>query len=198
MRKIIVLEHITLDGVIQGPGTTDEDPSDGFDLGGWIEPYGDDSLGALLGAKMNQPFDLLLGRKTYDIWAPYWPHQDPGWPQANAATKYVASRTLAEGPWAPTVILGDDLVERLAAIKAGRGPDLHVWGSSELVQTLLAHDLVDELFLMVYPITLGRGKRLFGRGTVPRAFRPTQSTTTPRGVVVTRYRRDNAGDGPQG
>jgi len=188
MRKILVLEHLSLDGVIQGPGRADEDPSEGFDLGGWIEPYGDEALGALLGPRLSQDFDLLLGRRTYDIWAPYWPHQTPGWSQANTATKYVASRTLEVGSWSPTVVLGDDLVDRVVELRAQPGPEIHVWGSGQVVQTLLDHDLVDELFLMVYPVVLGKGRRLFG-ATPPRTFRPVTSTVTPRGVVVTRYLR---------
>lgn len=198
MRKIIVFEHLTLDGVIQGPGRPDEDTSGGFDLGGWIEPYGDEALGALLGPRLSQDFDLLLGRRTYDIWAAYWPHQRPGWTQANAATKYVASRTLPRGSWSPTEVLGDDLVHRVVELRAQRGPELHVWGSGELVQTLLAHDLVDELFFMVYPVVLGRGRRPFG-ATPLRSFRPLTSTVTPRGVVVTHYARaDRPGPEPQG
>lgn len=187
MRKIIVFEHLTLDGVIQGPGGPDEDTSGGFDLGGWIEPYGDEDLGALLGAELSLSFDLLLGRTTYDIWAPYWPHQRPGWPQANEAIKYVASRTLDAGSWPTTVVL-EDPMPRLRALRTETGKDLHVWGSSKLVQTLLAHDLVDEFFFLVYPVVLGKGKRLFG-SSAPRNFRPTQSTVTPRGVIVTRYAR---------
>lgn len=187
MRKVIVLEHLTLDGVIQGPGGPEEDPGGGFDLGGWIEPYGDEELGALLGAQLSQSFDLLLGRRTYDIWAGYWPHQRPGWPQANEAIKYVASRGFDSGPWPTTVVLPDG-VPRVRALKAGTGLDLHVWGSGELVRTLLAHDLVDEMFLMVYPIVVGKGKRLFGP-TPPRSFQPTTNTVTPRGVVVSHYLR---------
>lgn len=187
MRKVVVMEHLSLDGVIQGPGAAAEDTSGGFDRGGWIAPYGDEALGGLLGVLMARPFDLLLGRITYDIWAGYWPPQQPGWPQANEAIKYVASRTLGSGPWSTTVVLGDVATE-VGALRREAGRDLHVWGSSKLVQTLVAHDLVDELFLMVYPVVLGQGKRLFA-STQLRDFWPVKTVVTGRGVVVTHYER---------
>ncbi len=192
MRKVIVLEHISLDGVIQAPGGPEEDTSGGFAHGGWIATYSDPMLGALLRRQMNLPFDLLLGRKTYEIWAPYWPHHGEIWPRVNAATKYVASHTMTSGAWQPTVFLNGDIAEEVAQIKQQPGPDLHVWGSSNLIQTLLKHDLVDAFWLMIYPLTLGSGKRLFADGTLPAAFKVTESAVTPKGVIVVNYERAGA------
>src|ERR1051326_7658995 len=129
MRKIIVLEHISLDGVIQAPGGPDEDPSNGFKWGGWSAPYSDDVIGTALMKKMNEPFDLLLGRKTFDIWAKYWPYHSDFWPGVMTATKYVASNTMTSHEWQPTVFLGGDIAEKITEIKNDEGPDLHVWGS---------------------------------------------------------------------
>ena len=192
MRKVIVLEHISLDGVIQAPGGPDEDTSGGFAYGGWIAPYSDAILGTALRRQMNLPFDLLLGRKTFDIWAPYWPHHADIWPGVNAATKYVASNTMTSSEWQPSVFLNGDIAEKVAAIKQQQGPDLHVWGSSNLIQTLIKHDLVDAFWLMIYPITLGDGKRLFAHGTIPAAFKVTESTVTSKGVIVVNYERTGA------
>lgn len=192
MRKVIVLEHISLDGVIQGPGGPDEDTSGGFTLGGWISRHSDPVLGKLLRRQMGLPFDLLLGRKTYDIWAPYWPLHGDAWPGANAAIKYVASNTLTAGPWQTSVFLNGDVAEKVARIKQQPGPDLHVWGSGDLLQTLIKHDLVDTFWLMMYPITLGAGKRLFAGGTIPAAFEVTESAVTPTGVIVANYERAGA------
>lgn len=187
MRNIIVLEHISLDGVIQAPGGPDEDSSGGFVHGGWIAPYADPVLGRALRTQMNAPFDLLLGRKTYDIWAPYWPHHGDIWPGANGATKYVASRTLSSGAWQPSVFLNGDIAQEVVNLKQQPGPDLHVWGSSDLLQTLIQHNLVDIFWLMIYPITLGNGKRLFAGGTIPAVFKVTEGTVTPSGVIVVNY-----------
>ena len=189
MRKVLVLEHISLDGVIQAPGGPDEDTSGGFAHGGWISSYSDPVLGTLLRRQMNLPFDLLLGRKTYDIWAPYWPHHAEAWPGVNTATKYVASNTLASGEWQPCVILSGDIAGKVAKIKQEQGPDLHVWGSGDLMQTLIQHDLIDAFWLMIYPITLGAGKRLFADGTIPAAFKVTESKVTLNGVIVVNYKR---------
>ncbi len=189
MRKVIALEHISLDGVIQGPGGPDEDTSGGFTHGGWIAPYSDAVLGTLLRRQMNLPFDLLVGRKTFDIWAPYWPHHGEIWPGVNAATKYVASNTITSSEWQPSVFLNGDVAKQVAEIKQQPGPDLHVWGSSDLLQTLIKHDLVDVFWLMIYPITLGGGKRLFADGTIPAAFKVTESEVTPNGVIVVNYER---------
>ncbi len=192
MRKVIVLEHISLDGVIQAPGGPDEDTNSGFAYGGWIAPYADATLGTLLRRQMNLPFDLLLGRKTYDIWAPYWPQHGDAWPGVNAATKYVASITVTSGEWQPSVFLNGDVAEKVAKIKQLPGPDLHVWGSGDLIQTLIKHDLVDAFWLMIYPLTLGSGKRLFAEGVIPLAFQVTESTVTPKGVIVVNYERAGA------
>ncbi len=192
MRKVTVLEHISLDGVIQAPGGPDEDTSDGFAYGGWISQYSDPVLGKLLRRQMNMPFDLLVGRKTFEIWAPYWPHHADIWPGVNAATKYVASNTLTSHPWQPSVFLNGDIAEKVAKIKQQPGPDLHVWGSSNLLQTLIRHDLVDNFWLMIYPITLGSGKRLFAGGTLPAAFKITESAVTSIGVIVVNYERAGA------
>jgi len=188
----MVLEHLSLDGVIQAPGGPDEDTSGGFAHGGWISPYSDAVLGTALRGQMNLPFDLLLGRKTYEIWAPYWPQNTEAWPGVNTATKYVASNTLTSASWEPSVVLSGDLAEKITRLKQQTGPDLHVWGSANLVQTLLKQDLVDVLWLMIYPITLGAGKRLFAGDTVPRAFTVTQSIVTPKGVLVVNYERSGA------
>ena len=192
MRKVIVLEHISLDGVIQAPGGPDEDTSGGFAYGGWIAPYSDEILGTLLRRQMNLPFDLLLGRKTFEIWAPYWPQHADEWPGVNTATKYVASNTMTAHEWQPSVFLDGDIAEKVAKIKQQPEPDLHVWGSGNLIQTLMKHDLVDAFWLMIYPIMLGVGKRLFADGTIPAAFKVTESNITPNGVIVVNYERAGA------
>jgi dihydrofolate reductase len=192
MRKIIVLEHITLDGVIQAPGGPDEDTSGGFTHGGWIATISDAILGTALRKQMNLPFDLLLGRKTFEIWSPYWPYQGDAWPGVNTATKFVASNTITSSEWQPTIFLNGDIAAKVAKIKQQPGPDLHVWGSGNLLQTLIKHDLVDTFWLMIYPITLGGGKRLFADGTLPMAFKVTESIVTPSGVIVINYERAGA------
>lgn len=192
MRKIIVLEHISIDGVIQAPGGRDEDTSGGFEYGGWSAPYDDDAVGAVLKKMLDGPLDLLLGRKTFDIWEPYWPQHSDYWPGVMTATKYVASNTRSSSDWQPSVFLSGDIAEKISAIKQEDGPDLHVWGSGNLVQTLLANDLIDALWLMIYPVTLGDGKRLFAGGSIPAAFKVTESTVTEKGVILVNYER--AGD----
>ncbi len=192
MRKVIVLEHISLDGVIQAPGGANEDTSGGFAYGGWIAPYSDAMLGTALRRQMNLPFDLLLGRKTFEIWAPYWPQHGDEWPGAMAATKYVASNTKTSSEWRPSVFLNGDITEKVAKIKQQQGPDLHVWGSGNLLHTLITHDLVDAFWLMIYPLTLGGGKRLFADGTPPAAFKVTEGIVTPSGVIVVNYERVGA------
>ena len=192
MRKIIVFEHISLDGVIQAPGAPDEDTSDGFAYGGWEAPYGDDILEAALQKQMNMPFDLLLGRKTFDIWAAFWPQHAVVWPGVNTATKYVASNTLTSHEWQPSVFLNGDIAEKVAKLKQEQGPDLNVWGSGNLLQTLIKHDLVDVFWLMIYPLTLGAGKRLFAGGTIPAAFKVTESIVGSNGVIVVSYERAGA------
>ena len=192
MRKVIVLEHISLDGVIQAPGGPEEDTSEGFEYGGWAGPYSDEIVGTALRKQMNSPFDLLLGRKTFDIWAQYWPQHADAWPGVDTATKYVASNTLTSHEWQPSVFLNGDIAEKVAKIKGQPGPDLHVWGSGNLLQTLIKHDLVDTFWLMIYPITLGDGKRLFANGTIPAAFKVTESTVGSNGVIVVNYERAGA------
>lgn len=192
MRKLIVLEHISLDGVIQAPGGPEEDTSDGFAYGGWSAPYSDEIIGTALMKKMNMPFDLLLGRKTFDIWAGYWPQHADVWPGVNTATKYVASNTMTSHEWQPSVFLNGDVAEKITKIKEQQGPDLHVWGSGNLLQTLMKHDLVDVFWLMIYPITLGSGKRLFADGTIPAAFNVTESTVGSSGVILLNYERAGA------
>jgi dihydrofolate reductase len=192
MRKVVVLEHISLDGVIQAPGGPDEDTSGGFAYGGWISHYSDEIGGTVLRRQMNLPFDLLLGRKTFDIWEPFWPQHADEWPGVNTATKYVASNTRTSSKWQPSVFLNGDIAEKVAKLKQQPGPDLNVWGSGHLLQTLMKHDLVDAFWLMIYPITLGSGKRLFADGTIPTAFKVTESTVTPKGVIVVNYERAGA------
>ena len=192
MRKVIVLEFITLDGVIQAGGGPEEDTSGGFAYGGWQAPYSDDVLGTVMKRQMNMPFDLLLGRKTFEIWAPYWPHHADIWPGVNPATKYVASNTMTSHEWQPSVFLGGDIVEKVNNIKQTQGPDLHVYGSANLVQTLMKHDLVDAFWLKIYPLTLGSGKRLFAEGTIPAAFKVTDCKVSPSGVIIVNYERAGA------
>ncbi|MGH2574360.1 MAG: dihydrofolate reductase family protein, partial [Ignavibacteria bacterium] len=159
MRKIIVLSFITLDGVMQAPGGPTEDTSGNFTYGGWTVPYFDDFSGKVMEEQMAGEYDLLLGRKTYDIFAGYWPKHIEGWPQVNKITKYVVSKTLTKPDWENTVVIKDDT--ELKKLKESDGPALQVYGSSNLIQTLLKHDLVDEFWLKIFPITLGTGKRLF-------------------------------------
>ncbi len=189
MRKLIVISFITLDGVIQGPGGRTEDSSDHFTYGGWIAPYSDDILSQTMREQMSNPADLLLGRKTFEIFASYWPGHADGWPGINEATKYVASNTLTHHEWSNTVFLKGDVPNGIKKLKQQDGPDLKVWGSANLTQTLLRHDLVDELWLKIYPITLGMGKRLFAEGTIPAAFTLYESKTSPSGVIVAYFKR---------
>lgn len=174
---------------MQGPGGPTEDTSGGFTHGGWTVPYFDEVLGQVMGEQMSRPFDLLLGRKTFEIFAGYWPqHREEG-PGINDATKYVASRTLSSHAWEKSVFLNGDVAAEVKALKAQAGPDLQVHGSSNLIQTLLAHDLVDEFWLKIFPVTLGAGKRLFGQGTMPAAFSLVESQTSPSGVLIASFRR---------
>lgn len=189
MRNIIVLEFITLDGVMQAPGGPEEDPSGNFQYGGWTVPYSDEALGNVMAEQMKAPFALLLGRKTFEIFASYWPQHADGWPGINEATKYVVSNTLREHEWSNSVFINGDAVEEIKKLKAQDGLPLEVWGSGNLVQTLLKYDLVDELMLKIFPITLGQGKRLFEDGTSPAAFTLERSTTSPSGVIVANYKR---------
>lgn len=186
MRKIIACEFVTLDGVIQN----EENDGDGFKYGGWFFPYADEATGAVIQKRLSKPVDLLLGRKTFDIWEPYWPTHSDFWPNVMTATKYVASHTRTSSEWQPTVFLGGDLVQKIKDLKQTEGPDLHLMGSADLLQTLLKNDLVDGLELMIIPITLGTGKRLFTHGTIPAAFKVTESQVSPNGVLIVSYERD--------
>lgn len=189
MRKINVLEFITLDGVMQAPGDPNEDTSGDFKYGGWTVPYFDDFSGKIMGTQMKQPFSLLLGRKTFEIFASYWPKHTDGWPGINEATKYVISKTLSSSTWENSVFLKGNVVEELKKIKEEDGPDIQVYGSGNLVQTLLKNDLVNELWLKIFPITLGTGKRLFEDGTIPMAFKMIEIKTSPSGVIFANYER---------
>jgi len=192
MRKLKVLEHISLDGVIQGPGGPEEDPSGGFTHGGWISQYSDDVSGTELLKQMNSQFDIILGRTTFEIWEPYWPLHPDVWPNVNTATKFIASNTRSVSDWKPSVFLSGDVAAKVAEIKKTDGPDLHIWGSSNLLQTLIKHDLVDVCWLMIYPITLGIGKRLFAEGSIPAAYKVTESVVNSKGMIIVNYER--AGD----
>lgn len=192
MRKVIALEFITLDGVIQGGGGPEEDTSGGFEYGGWYWAYDDEVTGEAMSKQMNRPFDLLLGRKTFEIWASYWPAHADFWPSVMTVTKYVASNTVTAHEWQPSVFLSGDVAEKVRALKRQPGPDLHVYGSAELLQTLMKHDLVDEFWLKIFPITLGSGKRLFADGTIPAAFKVTETQISPNGIIIVNYERDGA------
>ena len=189
MRKIIVVEFITLDGVIQAPSESKEDAAEGFRYGGWMGPYFDkDSvLGEEMEKQMKETSGLLLGRKTYDIFAGYWPEHAEPWPQINKISKYVVSKTLKDPTWINTEVIND--IEGLKKLKNSDGPDLQVYGSANLVQTLMEHDLVDEFWLKIFPITLGTGKRLFDKGTIPAAFKVVESKISPSGVIIANYKR---------
>ncbi len=189
MRKVIVLTFVSMDGVMQAPGGPEEDTSGGFEHGGWTYPFFDEFMGKVMAEQMGRPYDLLLGRKTYDIFASYWPSHDTGDYGLNKATKYVASRSLMQLKWERSLQLKGDVVQAVRELKAQNGPDLQVHGSGNLIQTLLKNDLVDELWLKVFPVTLGPGKRLFADGTIPAAFRLIDSKVSPKGVIVANYER---------
>jgi dihydrofolate reductase len=173
---------------MQAPGGPEEDTSDGFKYGGWTVPYFDEFAGKIMGEQM-KPADLLLGRKTFEIFAGYWPKHTDGWPGINDVTKYVASTTLTSSDWSNTVFLQGDVVEEIKKLKAQDGRDLQVHGSGNFIQTLLKNDLVDELWLKIFPVTLGKGKKLFAEGTKPMAFELMQSLTSPSGVIYANYKR---------
>ena len=195
MRKLIVAEHISVDGVIQSPGAPKEDPSGEFRLGGWVVPYTDEAIGQYVQDLHSQPFELLLGRYTYDIWAAYWPHV-----RANSAShaiadlfnsvpKHVATHRSDTLDWQNSHALRGDLPDAIRALQRQDGPNLLTWGSADMVRQLIAAGLVDELRLMIYPVVLGRGKRLFGDDTQASAFTLAHSNSTPGGVLITRYVR---------
>lgn len=189
MRKIIVLSFITLDGVMQAPGGPKEDTSGGFKYGGWTVPYFDEFAGKVMEKQMSQPFALLLGRKTYEIFASYWPQHEQEWPGINQATKYVASRGNMKTTWENSVVLKGNVVAAIKKLKQQQGPQLQVYGSGNFIQTLLKHDLVDELWLKIFPLTLGQGKRLFTKGTIPASFKLLNSQVSPSGVIIANYKR---------
>jgi len=190
MRKIIAATFVSLDGVMQAPGGPEEDPVGGFTLGGWTFHYWDDVMGTAMGETFGKPFALLLGRKTYDIFAAHWPYQDDPIGEAfNAATKYVATHRPDSLTWRNTLSLGSDIVATLRALRQEDGPNLLIQGSSNLIQTLLANDLIDEIRLLIFPLVLGKGKRLFGDGAVPAAFRLAKSQASSTGVIMATYER---------
>lgn len=189
MRKIIVLTFVSLDGVMQGPGGPTEDTSGNFTLGGWTVPYFDEYLGNVMAQQMSQPFDLLLGRKTFEIFASYWPQHEEEGAGINRATKYVASNTLTQHEWQRSVFLKGSVPEEIRKLKGQDGPDIQVHGSGELIQTLMKHDLIDEFWLKIFPVTLGTGKRLFAQGTIPAAYTLVDSKTSPAGVIVATLKR---------
>ncbi len=189
MRKIIILSFVTLDGIIQAPGGPEEDTSGGFKYGGWAFPYFDEFAGEIMGEQMKQPFNLLLGRKTFEIFASYWPHHASDWPGINEAAKYVVSNTLTKPDWENSILINGDVVGEIKKLKNQNGPDLQVHGSGNLIQTLLKHDLADELWIKIFPITLGSGKRLFDEGTIPAAFELIDSKVSPGGVIFATYKR---------
>jgi dihydrofolate reductase len=194
MRKIIVLSFITLDGVMQAPGGPEEDKSGGFKYGGWTVPYFDEFAGKVMSEQLDHPYDLLLGRKTYDIFAGYWPKQDEKESAIagpfNRAKKYVASSDEnLKLSWGNSVLLSGDVISSVKKLKKESGPELQVHGSGNFVQTLMKNDLVDEFWLKIFPITLGTGKRLFATGTIPAAFALTDCKSLPSGVIVANYKR---------
>ena len=186
MRKIIVLPLITLDGVMQAPGGPGEDTAGGFEYGGWVAPYDDEVSGKVM-EKLMKPADLLLGRKTFEIWENYWPQHEKVWPGINDVTKYVVSKTRKTSDWSNSIFL--NTLQDIEKLKNSDGSDIQVWGSGKLIQGLLQNDLVDELWLMIHPLTLGKGKKLFDDGPIPAAFTLTESTVTPSGVIIANYKR---------
>lgn len=194
MRRIVVATFISLDGVMQAPGGPAEDPTGGFSFGGWTAPHFDAALGGAMGEIFGRPFDLLLGRKTYDIFAGHWPFvtdpNDPIAPMFNSITKYVASRTRKSLDWQNSQLLGDDTVGALKKLKSGDGPDLLVQGSSGLLQTLWQNSLVDEFSVLTFPLVLGKGKRLFGDSAAPTGLKLIKAQTFPTGVIVANYQPD--------
>jgi dihydrofolate reductase len=188
MRRIIINEHLSLDGVIQGPGGPDEDTSGGFELGGWSAKYGDEISGKSMMDAMAENYDLLLGRVTFDIWEPYWPNQSgPIADKFNGIKKYVATKTRTESSWEGTVLLNGDTIEQVKALKASDGPDLHMWGSADFIQSLFENGLIDKMNLWIYPVVLGKGKKLFAGGTMPGGFKLVKHAVASTGLICTSY-----------
>jgi dihydrofolate reductase len=190
MRKVIVLSFMTLDGVIQAPGGPEEDTSGGFKYGGWTIPFFDEFAGKVMSGQMSNNADLLLGRKTFEIFASYWPDHENEWPGINKVTKYVASNTISTHSWSNTVFLKENIEVQVKKLKQQDGPDLQVHGSGNFIQTLMKYDLVDEFWLKIFPITLGKGKRLFENGTIPASFSLLEYKVSPSGVLIANYKRD--------
>jgi dihydrofolate reductase len=191
MRPLVVSTFLTLDGVMQAPGGPEEDTTEGFTHGGWSVGYWDEAMGQRMGEVMGPPFDMLLGRKTYEIFAAHWPHSDePGSEELNSARKYVASRTLDSVEWNNSTLLEGDAAEAVAKLKQEDGPEIQVHGSADLIQTLLEHDLVDEFRIMIFPVVLGTGKRLFADGAVPAGLTLTESAMSTTGVFMATYKRE--------
>ena len=190
MRKIIVLSMITLDGVMQAPGGSKEDKSEGFKYGGWTAPYGDEMFGKAVQKELQQPANYLLGRKTFEIWENYWPKHADFWPGINDGTKYVLSKTRKKSDWKNSVFIKN--VADIKKLKKSKGADIQVWGSSKLIQLLLKNDLVDELRLKIFPLTLGKGKKLFDNGPIPAVFTLTESVATSKGVIIACYKRPDS------
>jgi len=190
MRKVVVLSFMTLDGVIQGPGGPTEDTSGGFKYGGWVFPFFDEFTGKIMVEQMSNNADLLLGRKTFEIFASYWPDHENEWPGINQVTKYVASNTLFTHSWSNTVFLKENIEDQIKELKQQDGPDLQVHGSGNFIQTLLKYDLVDEFWLKIFPITLGNGKRLFESGAIPASFTLLDYKVSPGGVLIANYKRN--------
>jgi len=187
MRKIFVVEFMTLDGVIQAPGGSKEDTAEGFQYGGWMGPFFEEVGGKEMDKQMGETHALLLGRKTYDIFSGYWPTHTETWPQINTVPKYVVSTTLSNPSWENTEVIPS--IEELTKLKKTDGPDMQVYGSANLIQSLMEHDLVDEFWLKIFPLTLGTGKRLFAKGTIPASFSLIDSKVTPSGVIFASYKR---------
>jgi dihydrofolate reductase len=189
MRKLIVSTFLTLDGIMQAPGGPEEDDSGRFAYGGWSVNYWDDQMSEVMGEAMSRPFDLVLGRRTYDIFAAYWPHapEEAGAKPLNDATKYVASRSHPALEWSKSVLIEGDAAEGIAELKKEDGPELQVHGSGNLIQTLMRHNLVDQYRLWVFPVVIGSGKRLFSEGTIPSGLKLLDSKVSTTGVVIGTY-----------
>ncbi|CAG5069400.1 putative protein YyaP [Dyadobacter sp. CECT 9623] len=191
MRRIIINEFISLDGVIQSPGGPDEDTTGGFNVGGWVAKKSDDITDQVLGDIMEQSYDLLLGRFTYQIWEPYWPNQTgPIAEKFNQVNKYVASRTLKEASWKNTVLLNGDTIQQVKALKASDGIDLHMWGSSDFIHSLLRERLIDQMNIFIHPVILGKGKKLFQDGAIPGNYKLIKHTVSTTGVILATYETD--------
>lgn len=203
MRKIITTTFMSLDGVIQGPGGPEEDTTGGLELGGWSVTQWDDLMQQVMSEEIAKPYDLLLGRFTYNIWAPYWPsiRNSPIAEKFNQVKKYVATQTLTEASWQETILLNGDTIAQVKALKATEGVDLQMWGSANFIQSLLQHRLIDRMDIWIFPVVLGKGKKLFAEGTVPGNFKLTKHAVSTTGVFLTTYEPDGevpigrAGDG---